>query len=114
MSGPYSLTTPCDKCPFRSDVRPFLRPERVWNIYLGISCHKTTSDEEDENGDPLPSDEEITCAGFLIMREHAEDPTQMMRIAERLGFYDRTKLNMDAPVYSSVQGMYEAYRQVDA
>ena len=29
-------------------------------------------------------------------------PHQMMRICERLGLYDRTKLNMDAPVFGSL------------
>jgi hypothetical protein len=36
-------------------------------------------------------------------------PHQMMRIAERLGMYDRTKLKMDAPVYDGVVEMLVAY-----
>ena len=35
------------------------------------------------------------------MLEHNQEPNQMMRIMERLGFYDRTKLDMDAPVFKS-------------
>jgi hypothetical protein len=38
----------------------------------------------------------------------------MMRIAERLNMYDRTKLNMDAPVYNSFDQMMDAHRREDA
>jgi hypothetical protein len=40
------------------------------------------------------------CAGALIFLEKREEPHQMMRICERLGMYDRTKLNMNANVGS--------------
>jgi hypothetical protein len=48
------------------------------------------------------------CAGALILMEHADSPSQMMRICERLGMYDRTKVNMDAPVFHSFDEMAEA------
>jgi hypothetical protein len=38
------------------------------------------------------------CAGALIFLEHQDRPSQLMSIYERLDGYDRTKLNMDAPV----------------
>jgi hypothetical protein len=38
------------------------------------------------------------CAGAMIVLEHEDRPNQIMRIAERLGFYDRTALVMDSPV----------------
>jgi hypothetical protein len=37
--------------------------------------------------------------------------SQMMRIAERLGMYDHTKLDMDAPIYDSFDDMIDA--QID-
>lgn len=42
------------------------------------------------------------------MLEKMQQPHQMMRIAERLGMYDHTKLNMSAPVYDDVDEMAEA------
>lgn len=35
----------------------------------------------------------------------------MMRISERIGMYDRRKLNMDAPVYDSFAEMIEAHKK---
>lgn len=113
---PYGLTTPCHDCPFRNDIRPFIRSERVWEIQEGLvrgefPCHKTTEHRDDEEGEPeyVPTDGEIHCAGALILMEKLGESSQMMRISERLGLYDRTKLNMAAPVYDSWEEMYEAH-----
>lgn len=58
-------------------------------------CHQTA---DDESGEYLPTEKSIHCAGALIFNEKRDRPHQMMRIYERLGMYDRTQLNMDAPV----------------
>lgn len=96
----YKLTTPCDACPFLkgSGFR--------WNQLIAYSsgqfaCHKACDLVETENdgsvyqsrGDKTPH-----CAGALIFLEKQNKPHQMMRICERLGMYDYTKLNMNAPV----------------
>jgi hypothetical protein len=114
--APFGLTTPCDNCPFRRDVKPYIRPERVLEIEHSLEraefpCHKTTNREEDEEGNTSssPSSGEIHCAGALILMEKEERSSQMMRIAERLGMYDPRKLNMAAPVYDSFEEMYEAH-----
>lgn len=60
-------------------------------------CHKTgTTDEETDNLIATPASKH--CAGALIYLEKRHRSNQMMRIAERLGLYDRTKLNMSADV----------------
>lgn len=69
-------------------------------------CHKTT--KFDDNGEWVPSKNEIHCAGALILLEKVDCPSQMMRIAERLGIYDRRNLKMDAPVYDDFDQMREA------
>lgn len=105
----YTKTSPCDNCPFRSD-RPFhLGKGRVREIERGLErgdfpCHKTTVDgDDDEEGCSTrrSTDKSLHCAGALILLEKLEQPSQMMRICERIGLYDRTKLDMDAPVYDS-------------
>lgn len=112
----YKLTTPCPQCPFRTDIAPYLQPERVreieHNLHRGeFYCHKTTNSdrfngEEEGNGSYYnPSGHEEHCAGALILLEKLERPSQMMRIAERLGLYDRRNLNMDAPVFDTFDAM---------
>ncbi len=111
MGKPYGLTTPCPKCPFRNDIPPFLLPPRVQEIKRSLvraefPCHNTI--EHDEEGGYVRSGDEMHCAGALILMEKEGQSSQMMRIAERLGMYDRTKLDMAAPVYDSFSEMYDA------
>ena len=95
----YRLKTPCSQCPFRSD-KPFplkyMRAKEIVSSLRGggeFSCHKTT--EETGSGNLA------FCAGAAILLEKTEGPNQMMRISERLGIYDPSKLDMDSPVYDS-------------
>lgn len=115
--GPYSLTTPCDNCPFRTDIKPYLHPERVEEIRDALvrgefPCHKTVTyrdgDGEEAEDVRVATDKEIHCAGALILQEKTGHVSQMMRIAERLGMYDHRKLDMDAPVFDSWEEMIEA------
>lgn len=108
MSG-YSMTKPCPGCPFTTgpDAVHFLgrrRAEEIRDALLNgqtFSCHKTTGGSwvEDEDGHEcyVPSRDEEHCAGAMILLERIERPNQMMRIAERIGLYDMTKLDMDYP-----------------
>jgi len=50
----------------------------------------------------------VHCAGALILLEKLEQPSQMMRIAERLRMYDARQLDMDAPVFESFEDMVKA------
>lgn len=100
----YNLTKPCANCPFRSDKYFPLRRERVEEIVYGneeFACHKTVDYSGDAGGRIKKKSEH--CAGLLILLEHMERPHQMMRIAERLGLYDRLKLDMSQPVYEDAQ-----------
>lgn len=113
MSG-YALIRPCPTCPFRTDIQPYLRKDRVREIEQSLVlgefyCHETTvEDEEYESGESdryYPRGGEEHCAGALILLEKLERSSQMMRIAERIGIYDRTKLDMTAPVFPTFQAM---------
>jgi hypothetical protein len=48
------------------------------------------------------------CAGALILMEKLETPTNSIRVAERLGMYDRRELDMDSPVFDSWEEMEDA------
>lgn len=105
---PFGLTSPCRDCPFRTDVRPYLTPERILEIRAGLvrstfPCHKTT--QFDDEGEHAPSDNEMHCAGALILKEKLGEASQMMQIGERLGLYNASKLNMDAPVFDTFEEM---------
>ena len=104
----YDLTTPCPNCPFRSDVKPYIHRERVEEIMgRAFSCHKTTTCKGRSNDHK----DAQHCAGSLILHEKIDQPHQMMRIMERFGDYDRTKLNMDAPVYDDIDEMLDAHEE---
>ena len=107
----YTLTDPCPKCPFRNDIKPYLNAERVEEICEAESfaCHRTTiSNDASEDGEMEQTEKSQMCAGYMILRENMDQPSQMMRIAERIGLYDRRKLNMKAPVYDGIDEMMEA------
>lgn len=102
---PYSLKKPCANCPFLKDeqasIRKHLHRDRVPDIIDGLiygrdsgfSCHKTTNQGyEDDDGNYVPFGNELECAGALILLEKMNRPTQLMRIMERVGGYDRNLL----------------------
>ena len=112
----YAMTNPCAKCPFRHDIPGYLMAERAEEIaetlttYQGVfPCHETVDYKgaDDEEGNGVVKDDSQHCAGAMIMLEHMEMPNQMMRIAERLGMYDATKLNMWAPVFDDAEAFIE-------
>ena len=93
----YEMTTPCDQCPFLKGSG------FTWESLMAHSsgefpCHKTCKLDEDESIYVPRNENTPHCAGALIFRELIKQPHQMMRICERLGMYDRRKLDMRAPV----------------
>jgi hypothetical protein len=70
------MKEPCKHCPFRFDVKPFLRPKRgeelamhAYNRYNSFPCHKTTEyDESSDNGNMVRTAKSLECAGFLTLQ----------------------------------------------
>lgn len=119
----FNLTKPCVTCPFRTDNSFQLSNGRVREILQAIttqqatfSCHKTVdyTGDDAEDSHHIRGPHEQHCAGALILLEHIEQPNQLMRISERCGGYDRTKLNMDAPVFKTKVEMITEYRKRNA
>jgi len=98
----YTMTTPCTECPFLKGSG-FTFASLVAHASGQFGCHKACELEEDDEGFETyqPKKDTPHCAGALIFNELRNQPHQMMRICERLGFYDRRKLNMKANVGSS-------------
>jgi hypothetical protein len=102
----FALVRPCAKCPFRTDVPGYLTRARAVEIATSIAngsvfpCHETTVYDE-ETEDMVTAESSQFCAGALIAMERMERPNQHVRIAERLGVYQRDRLDMDAPVVGS-------------
>lgn len=117
----FNLTKPCANCPFRSDKLFYLRIDRASEILTAITrhqqtfaCHKTTKLAETERGsDMVETPKSEHCAGALIMLEKLEQPNQLMRVAERLGVYDRSKLDMAAPVFDTPGEMLRSMRSIE-
>lgn len=95
----YTLTSPCDQCPYLIGSG-FTYASLLAHASGQFGCHKAC-ELKDGVYQPLPGTPH--CAGVLIFLEKRNKPHQMMRIAERLGMYDRTKLDMNAPVVRGPQ-----------
>jgi hypothetical protein len=100
----YTMTTPCDQCPFLDtpNMRRGFRLARLKEFTANeFPCHQTASVIEDEDGGSSEyhaNDKSVHCAGALIFNEKRGYANQMMRICERLGMYDASKLDMEAKV----------------
>lgn len=100
-NNPYSMVRPCDACPFGTGPKAVrglgtARAEGIRNALLSgqsFHCHKTV--KHDDDGEAIPHKGEKECAGAMILLERIERPNQMMRVAERIGMYDMTKLEID-------------------
>lgn len=112
------LKRPCAKCPFRTDVPAYLTPGRVTELEQAVRaqqdfyCHATIDySGTEETGEGRVTQASQRCAGFTILCEKIGRPTQMMRIEERLGYYDARQIDMAAPVFDSFAAMRKAQRE---
>lgn len=108
----HTMANPCKHCPFRTNIKGYLRKERVVEIAHSVlsghlfPCHKTTEAIEDDDGneDMAATENSQECAGAAIFAAKHGASSQMSRIAERLGL-PVAKLNMRAKVCSSLSEM---------
>lgn len=118
-SRAYALVRPCPKCPFRTDVEPYIREDRAAEIASSIMqggefhCHQTTVVDPDDDSRMIANDGSMVCAGSLIVMEKQGTLNQMARVAERIGMYDPTRLDMDAPVHESFAEWQQSFRSED-
>lgn len=98
----YTMIRPCAECPFTMEAKQFSTKRLKELVGDGsFPCHKTAEIEEDERSGMdqyVAREKSVHCAGALIFLEKRGQPNQMMRIAERLGLYDHSKLDMSVKV----------------
>ena len=106
--NPYALKKPCENCPFLKDKSKAIQlnegrvngiiSELLTGESTSFSCHKTVHHPktggkwvENEDGEESyqQSGKEQQCAGALAVLEKLNQPTQLMRIMERMGQYSR-------------------------
>lgn len=95
------MTTPCAECPFLNKMKHGFTMKRLSGFASAeFPCHKTAENVESDEGcgEYHATPESNHCAGALIFNERRNSPHHLMRICERLGFYDHTKMNMEADV----------------
>lgn len=118
------MVRPCKKCPFRNDVEPYIRPDRAVEIAMSLAqggefyCHETTVvDEDDENGAAMTSGPNtLVCAGSVLTMINGEEENKMLRIAERIGSFDRSRLadGAEKMVHGSLLEWQRSYRPPEA
>jgi hypothetical protein len=114
----FTLTRPCDQCPFRTDIGTYLTSTRaeeicdsLLNEQTSFPCHKTIHYDVAGVGHLLDGTQH--CAGAMIMLEKMEAPHQLLRIMYRIRAYDPTLLHMDSPVYESDEAMIHRHRTAE-
>ena len=113
----YDMRRPCDNCPFLREGGIRLtrgRAREIAGMMIAggpgdFPCHKTTIDVEDGDGtcDRAATPDSKHCAGALIFAEKNGTATQMMRICERLGMYDASKLIGQELVFDDIDEMMD-------
>ena len=121
----FKLKKPCEKCPFRTDLPPDLkgwlgksRSEQIVfdNFFHGgtFPCHKTT--ETNDEGKDINLGNRIPCAGAAIMQIKADNPSQWMQIATRLGMAHELgldQLELDSPVFDTPENFIKFHSLED-
>jgi len=117
----FDLTRPCGNCPFRSDIRFGLSPERVREILGGsrrgkattwwpaasFPCHKTIEYGEDDDDKTTIPPTAQQCAGVMWILRKENRPNDAMQLAERLGLWNPESLDPTAPFYQSTKAAIE-------
>lgn len=103
----FDRDKPCKTCPFRIDKNGLrhLGTERAEEIVEAVVDRQQTFTCHDDIDKPQRDRQH--CVGVMLMLEKIDRPNQMMRIAERLGKYDRTKLMGADQVFDEFEAWVE-------
>lgn len=112
----FDLPSPCAECPFRCDITPFLRLERTEEISVAVEhqtfrCHMVAKAPQPRDKGRYAKKIHQHCAGVLIIMAKMDWWGDMQQIAERLGIFHPSKLDMKAPVYASLKDWIDAHRR---
>jgi hypothetical protein len=87
----FNRKRPCKTCPFRTGGQAVrgLHPARAEEIADTLLSDGSFTCHDDLDA---PESKRNHCVGAMLILEKLEQPNQMMRIAERMGFYDRDQI----------------------
>jgi hypothetical protein len=111
----FDMKSPCNNCPFRTDVVPYINRSAEIAAALEhktFECHKTVfADQLRDAQGRFIKKHHSHCAGALIIMEKMQWWGDMQQIAFRLGLYDPKGMNLDAPVYDSFEEWVAAHEE---
>lgn len=103
----YTLKSPCQCCPFRTDIKfPLNRAKDIADGLLNdrpFACHNTTTTK----GRSVKHKDAQHCAGALIVLEKMNKPHQAMLLGMILNKYNNRDLKLDSPVYDTLDEFVE-------
>lgn len=110
----FNLHEPCDGCPFLKvgGVKQLRRAREIAMAMAStqgasFACHKTLDYSDEGEGRETPGTQH--CAGGLVFMEKVNPSgTQLIRIMERIGAYDRRQFKGHELVFDSVAEMVRA------
>lgn len=117
----YDMRNPCSDCPYRTDApwHPGIFDELVIKAgkmrkgELAHTCHQTDYRADCAPDKRAPSKAPIQhCAGMLIMAEKMGLQQVGAIVAQINNVFDPTRLNMNAPVFSSILEMFAHYLEL--
>lgn len=93
----FNVKSPCAHCPFRNDIRGYLRKSRAEEIVNHLSaddsswfsCHETTTSKGRSTKHP----DAAQCAGAMLLQVKLNRPNIITRVAIATGALDLNKLN---------------------
>jgi len=106
-------TRPCSNCPFLIEGGVRLHPERSAELIEAFEgdghfhCHKTIDYSE---GGGRVTGESQECAGSMILQVREQgQPSQLARVAERIGLLDGAELDRLAEDPNNEVGVFSCY-----
>lgn len=108
---------PCERCPFRTDIQPYLRHKRVQEIAESLEdgawfpCHETV--KYTDEGEPIVGKGAQWCAGAVIVMLKSEtlDYNQFARVCMRTGSLNPDAMDLSAPVPDDLDGWVDRHAE---
>lgn len=108
----FDLKKPCRNCPFKKGQGELfnLGVERCLEIFNAPSfqCHKTIDYDRWESERGRQGDKPQQCVGVMSLLHRANLPSNIMRVAERIGHTDFSTLD-HSQVYDNIAEALEAH-----
>jgi hypothetical protein len=103
------LIRPCPNCPFRTEPRFHLskgRAQGIADLLLNghhFWCHETIDYTRQADGLHPAHDASQLCAGSMILLQKIGEPNDAMEVGQWIGTFDAERLDMDSPVYDTME-----------